>query len=206
MVYIWDDYAKQKEAEKENITKTKGFRYPPILPIVYYEGKNRWTSVRSFADRVFLKEAFSRFIPDFRYLLVNVRGMDPKEILEKDNELSLVMLINRLKNTEEYKSLKLPEGYLDGIAKKAPADVLEVIALVVAVMLRGLHVPEDELQDFTDQIRRGKMGRLFEDFEFYDVQATRKEIQDLKDENSGLKDEILRYRKLLEENGIAMNS
>ncbi len=48
------------------------------------------------------------------------------------------------------------------------------------------------------------MGKLFEDFEFYDVQATRKEIQDLKDENSDLKNEIIRYRKLLEKNGITL--
>ena len=41
MVYIWDDYAKQKETEQKNITKAKGFQYPPILPIVYYEGKKR---------------------------------------------------------------------------------------------------------------------------------------------------------------------
>ena len=100
------------------------------------------------------------------------------------------MLINKLKSTEEYKKLNLPENYLEEIAKKAPADVLDVIARVVAVMLRGLHVPEDELQDFTDRIRSRKMGKLFADFEFYDVQATRKEIQDLKDENSGLKDKV----------------
>ncbi len=64
------------------------------------------------------------------------------------------------------------------------------------------------------------MGKLFADFEFYDVQATRKEIQELKnevselkdevtglkDENTGLRDELLRYRKLLEENGVVLNS
>ncbi len=190
MVFIWEDYAKQKEAEQAHISKTKGFKYPPILPIVYYEGKKGWTAVRSLSEKIFLSGAFSQFIPDFQYLLVNLSSMDTKEILSKDNELSLVMLINKLKSTEEYKKLNLPENYLEEIAKKAPADVLDVIARVVAVMLRGLHVPEDELQDFTDRIRSRKMGKLFADFEFYDVQATRKEIQDLKDENSGLKDKV----------------
>ena len=227
MVFIWEDYAKQKDAEQEHISKTKGFRYPPILPIVYYEGKRGWTAVRSLSEKIILNDAFSQFIPDFQYLLVNLSGMDPDAILSKDNELSLVMLINRLKSTEEYKKLNLPDNYLEGIAKKAPADVLDVIARVVAVILRGLNVPEDELQDFTDRIRSRDMGKLFADFEFYDVQATRKEIQELKnevsglkdevtglkdentelrDENTGLRDELLRYRKLLEENGVVLNS
>ena len=98
-------------------------------------------------------------------------------ILSKDDELSLVMLLNRLKSSKEFRELKLPDGYLDEIARKAPEDVLEVISRVVSVLLRGLNVPERELQDFTDQIRRRKMGKLFEGFEWYDVQATRKEIQ-----------------------------
>ncbi len=209
MVYIWEDYAKQIEKKQKNITKTKGFQYPPILPIVYYEGTRDWTAVRSLSEKIFLNDAFSQFIPDFQYILVNLSGMDPDEILSKDNELSLVMLINRLKSTEEYKRLNLPENYLEGIAKKAPADVLDVIARVVAVILRGLNVPEEELQDFTDKIRSRNMGKLFADFEFYDVQATRKEIKDLKDENSTLKnenstlkDENSRYLELLKANGI----
>ena len=32
MVYIWEDYEKEMEKQKKGISKTKGFRYPPILP------------------------------------------------------------------------------------------------------------------------------------------------------------------------------
>ena len=38
MVYIWEDYEKEMEKKKKRISKTKNFRYPPILPIVYHEG------------------------------------------------------------------------------------------------------------------------------------------------------------------------
>ena len=30
----------------------KDFRYPPILPIVYYEGSQKWTAPLHFRDRV----------------------------------------------------------------------------------------------------------------------------------------------------------
>ena len=200
MVYIWEDYEKQMEREQKGISKTKGFRYPPILPIVYYEGAESWSSCQTFSERIFLNEVFTQYIPDFRYLLINIRGMDREAILSKDDELSLVMLLNRLKSSEEFKELKLPDTYLEGIAKKAPEDVLEVVVRVVSVMLRGLNVPEQELQDFTDQIRRRKMGKLFEGFEWYDVQATRKEIQDLNIQKADLTNRI--YDLQNEYNGL----
>lgn len=47
MVYIWEDYEKEMERQKRGISKTKGFKYPPILPIVYYEGTGKWTVARN---------------------------------------------------------------------------------------------------------------------------------------------------------------
>ena len=38
MVYVWTDYAATQEKLKPGITKSKDFLYPPILPIIYYEG------------------------------------------------------------------------------------------------------------------------------------------------------------------------
>ncbi len=41
---FWDDYAKTMEKAHPGISKTKGFRYPPVFPIVYYEGTGKWTA------------------------------------------------------------------------------------------------------------------------------------------------------------------
>ena len=41
MVYIWEDYEKEMERAHKGITKTRDFKYPPILPIVYYEGDRK---------------------------------------------------------------------------------------------------------------------------------------------------------------------
>ena len=48
MTFIWEDFAKQAEKKNKGITKTKVFRYQPILPIVYYEGTGEWTAVKTF--------------------------------------------------------------------------------------------------------------------------------------------------------------
>lgn len=43
-VYIWEDFEKEMERRHAGISRRKGFRYPPVLPIVYYEGNGEWTA------------------------------------------------------------------------------------------------------------------------------------------------------------------
>ena len=105
MVFIWEDFAKQAELQHKGITKTKDFRYPPILPIVYYEGAEGWTAVKNFKERIFLNDIFGRYIPDWEYLLVDVCSYKSDEIMRRNNDLSLLMLINRLRNVEEFNQL-----------------------------------------------------------------------------------------------------
>ena len=178
MVYIWEDYEKNAEKEKEGIASTENFCYPPIIPIVYYEGISEWTACMSLAQRIIMRDVLCEFIPDFRYILVDIRSIERAELISKNDELSLVMIINKLKDSGEFKSLDLPEDYLQNIARKAPADVLDVIARVVTVILRELKLEENEVYEFTDQIKERKMGRILEHFQGYDVPATRREARE----------------------------
>jgi Putative transposase, YhgA-like. len=43
MVHIWEDYEKEMNAQNPKVSGRKDFRYPPVLPLVYYEGKAKWT-------------------------------------------------------------------------------------------------------------------------------------------------------------------
>lgn len=61
---------KQNTGDSRNLS----FRYPPILPIVYYEGVSKWTAPMQLKERIFLNEIFAPYIPDFTYRLVNVHN------------------------------------------------------------------------------------------------------------------------------------
>ncbi len=164
MAYIWEDYEKEQEKQNKGISKTKDFRYPPILPIVYYEWTDRWTAVTDFRDRIFLNDVFEEFIPDYRYKLIKLSSYSDNELIEMNDEISFVMLIDRLKDNYEFRRLMsdLPEGYLDGISEMSTPDVLEVISRVVGVMLRRRNISEDRIEDLTEGIRSRPMGQLFE--------------------------------------------
>ena len=176
MVFIWEDYENRMNKTHAGASRTKDFKYPPILPIVYYEDTAEWTAVLDFRDRVFLNDVFSEFIPSFRYFLFKLQEHGQKELLSHRDEISLVMLINRLRNSREIRDIHFPDGYLQEISSRAPSDVLRTLSLVIATYLRELNVSESEINDLTDQIKERKMGRLFEHFEGYDIQEMRRKI------------------------------
>lgn len=178
MVYIWEDYEKEMEKKQKGISRTKDFKYPPILPIVYYEGAERWTAARNFKDRVFFDRAFEPFTPKFFYKPVLLNEYSVKELIHKNDELSLVMLINRLQSVEEFRELELPEDYLKNLSERSTDELLVIISRVIEAMLHHINVPEKEVEKFTDQVKERKMGELFECFEAYDVQAARREAEE----------------------------
>ena len=179
MVFIWEDYARQEEKLHKGISKSKDFKYPPVFPIVYYNGVEKWSVDKTFSSRIALGDVFSKYIPQFEYHLVNTGDYNREELLNREDGLSLIMLINKLRDAADFNSLGLPKDYLDNIAFKSPEDVLETLARVVAVVLRKQFVPEDEIQDFVGHIKERDMSDLFEGWKGFNVQEERQKGKDL---------------------------
>lgn len=179
IVYIWEDYEKEQERFHKGISKSKSFKYPPIIPIVYYEGSEKWTACMQLHERIALAEVFTELLPDFSYKLVALNEYSEGDILSKNNELSLVMLINKMQNAEELKKLQVPEKLLSDISEKSTEDVLQTISQVIASVMRKFNIPEEEIADSTGKVRKRKMGELFENFTgAFDVQAERKKARE----------------------------
>ena len=177
MCYIWEDY--EKEVVKKNGTKStsKDFKYPPILPIVYYEGKNQWTAVTNFKDRVLLNDVFEKYIPDFSYELISLREYSSDRLIENQDEISLVMLLNKLQEAADLKGLSGLAKIGDKVWEKTPEYLLDIIAQITTALLYRINLPEKEVNEVVGQIKEKKMPVLFEHFEGYDIQATRKEAR-----------------------------
>ena len=122
IVFIWTDYAAQQEKLHKGITKSKAFLYPPILPIVYYEGTSTWSAPLNFKDRVFLSDVFGDYIPSFHYLVVPLNKYSKQDL----------------------------------------------------VLLHKLNIPDEEVYEVTDQTTRRKFSMMFDNFQAYDVQETRR--------------------------------
>ena len=175
IVMVLTDYEAEQEKLYKGITKTKDFKYPPILPVVYYEGTESWTAVRSFKDRVHLSDVFGKYIPDFEYLLVPLTSYSNQELIQKNDELSLIMLINKLRSSADFKKLQdIPPEYFENLTQNTPEYLLNLISKIVAVFLYRLNIPKEEVEQFTDLIGRREFGMMFDSFEVYDVQEIRR--------------------------------
>ena len=175
MVYIWDAYEKEAEQREKGISKRAGFKYPVVLPIVYYEGAENWTVPADFKSRLQQGEAFGKYVPDFGYYLVPLKDYTNEELLEKADEISLVMLINKLQSTEDVEKFRrISPQKLEEILKETPKHLLDIIGNVLLTFLLKENVPVEEAQDLVGKVREKKMGMLFENMEKMDIQEERR--------------------------------
>ena len=178
IVMILTDYEQEQEKQTPGISKTKDFKYPPVLPIIYYEGTSEWNAIRNFADRVYLSNVLKEYIPNFEYLLVPLRKYSDEEILAKKDELSLVMLVNKLRNTAEFKKLiDLPKEYFEHLEYQTPEYLLTLIGRIIAALLYRMNVPKEDVDTFVDHITRREFDMMFDSFEAYDVQAMQRKLR-----------------------------
>lgn len=87
------------------------------------------------------------------------------------------MLINRLQNIAAFRELNLPKDYLKSLSENSTDELLDIIARVTASMLRHLHLPEDEVSEFTDQVKERDMAVLFEHFKDVNLPAERRKAR-----------------------------
>ncbi len=177
MVFIWEDYEKEMEKKQPVISRTKGFQYPPILPIIFYDGIVNWTAATQLKDRIFLSDVLTKYIPDFNCILVQLQNFSNEEIMKKKDTLSIIMLIDKLRNVEEFTDLvnNVNDEYLKVVAVESPKYLLAIMVQIIEAFLSRLNVPYEEVVEFSEQIKERNMGELFKHFQGYDVQATRKE-------------------------------
>ena len=179
MVYIWEEYEKEMEKKQKGISKTKNFRYPPVLPIIFYDGASNWTTSTHLKERIILSDTLLKYIPDFDCILVQLKDYSNAELLKRKNELSIVMLIDKLQSADDFKVLEKDanSAYIQEIVEHSSEYLLEIIEQIVEGLLAKLNIPQAEIDEFARQIKERKMAEWCANFKGYDVQAARAEAQ-----------------------------
>ena len=175
MTCIWNEYGKEMTSKGWGDIRNKNFRYPPILPIVYYEGKDNWTADIHLKDRIFMKELFGNYIPDFTYKLVRIHDYSNEELLENEDEMSLLMMLGKAQTPEDiHRLIYAQKDKVDLIVRKAPEHVLEIIAVTVWSLCMKMNVPQEEAEQCVQKVRERQMGYWFENMEKMDIQEERR--------------------------------
>lgn len=122
-----------------------------------------------------MSDIFEEFIPDYKYLIVPLNKYSQEDLIEKGDELSAIFILNKLKSSSDFKHLKeIPEDYWNQLTKNTPPHILKLMGSVFSAFLHTINVPAEEINDLTDHITRRQFNMMFDSFEAYDVQETRR--------------------------------
>ena len=185
ITYILEAYEKEvnKKASAEagkdvKVTMKKDFKYPPIFPIIFYDGAGEWTAETNFLNRTEMKDIFEKYIPKFEYELVSLKEYSYEDLTKFGDILSLFMLLNKPQTAEELNSLgNLPKEYLAQIdSLNIPAHLKELVVNSVTVLLSRINAPQDEINKLLEKIDERGVSEMLA-LKDYDVQATRKEAR-----------------------------
>ena len=163
----------EKEAEKDDpgASQRKDFKYPPVLPIIFYNGKNTWTAEKNFIDRTYLNKAFEKYIPKFEYELVSLNDYSENDIIRFGDALSFVLLIDKVRDGRGESLLgQLPQDYMEKLKLHIPEYMVRLIKEVVITLLdKSGYDPRgaEQVAALIDRADRKGNGDMFEGYVEY---------------------------------------
>lgn len=184
MLCIWTDYAREQEKKQKGISKSKTFRYPPVIPILYYEGVANWTASLQLKDRIAMNELLNEFLPDFKYRVVSIHDYSNEELLAHEDEISLLMMINKVQTLEEMERfLEMGQDRIGAILKKASPHVLEIVASTIWSLCIKMDMSNERAEDCVKYVKERNMGYLFESMQKWNVrEQVEQKVEELREE------------------------
>jgi hypothetical protein len=178
-VFIWRDYENEQNFLRKSASELKDFKYPPILPIVYYTGESAWTAPLNFYDKVYFNIIFERYIPKFEYMLIDSNNYSPADLIRNKDILSLFLIIDKIKRAEQISLVsEIPQEYLDELERNTPEHLRKLVREVVYVFLKKLDIPENELNEFTGKIMERGFSEMFGLVDGYSVKKHRENVRE----------------------------
>ena len=155
MACIWAEYEKTFLSERDKISKNKSFKYPPIIPVVYYEGKKEWTADMYLRDRIMFSDILRPYIPDFKYIVVRNHDFSDEELLAREDEMSLLMLINKFQTADDITNFRdIEKDKIDSIIHNSSDQVIDIIAAVVRSLCTKIHISAEEWRKLGEKERQ----------------------------------------------------
>ncbi len=191
MACIWHEYAKEVEKNGGENSSNKEFRYPPILPIVYYEGTGKWTAAMHLKDRIMMSGIFGDYLPDFTYKLVRNHDYTNEELLDRKDEMSLLMMLNKVQTPEDMTEfLEVNKEKMFEIFYTAPEHILGIMESAVWSLCMKMNMPLEEAAQCVEKVRKREMGYWFASMEKMDIQAERRNTAEAKREAEEMRQKL----------------
>ena len=94
-----------------------------------------------------------KYIPDFTYQVVSVNQYTNEELSNKRDEMSLVMLINKIQTPEDYAEFrKVSEDLINSIYGNAPEEIKKIYRNILWSLLMKMNVSSEDARELMGEI------------------------------------------------------
>lgn len=139
--------------EEDSLSNRKTFQLPPIIPIVLYNGKKKWTAERQFRSLLANETMFGSELLNFEYLLIDVARYTEEELLSLSNTIGSVFLLDQ---TEDQEQLLDRLGKLVNTIQQLPEDSQQKFMVWMSNILKQ-QLPEGEshIEELVKNVKGG---------------------------------------------------
>lgn len=101
LVYVVNTLVKYFLDRDKNEREQSGFRLPAIVPILFYNGQERWTAARSLREYQNSGDIFGSHILNLEYYLVDLSEIEEEYILSTNTVLDNIMYCDKFRRKLE---------------------------------------------------------------------------------------------------------
>ena len=157
LVYMTELLKRYFLNNKEDVRERKDYRLPAVIPIVLYNGADKWTAVRSFKEYLKGYEAFEESVIDFKYILIDVNNYTDEQLIEIKNLISAVFALDKKSNDMEDFIKKVSMGFkiFTGLTGDEQIDFMEWTRDVLAKKVKADKDNLKVVNEFLKQLMKG---------------------------------------------------
>ncbi|KLO24218.1 Rpn family recombination-promoting nuclease/putative transposase [Marinitoga sp. 1155] len=154
MVRIWRNYINRHKS------KNKGFKLPPIIPVVFYNGKRKWTAEIWYMEKIQNWQLFDIYTPRFKYELIDLSQIDRKRLIDIKNALGLLLSIDKTDKKNIKEAFQEIEKAFRGLPKNEKKKFTEYLNKFLMVLSQ-----KNRIENIEINIESGEEEfRMFENF------------------------------------------
>ena len=157
MTAIWLDYFKNTD-KNERIRKE--FQFPPIFPLVLYNGSNSWTTKRHFKEMLKGGELLEEYALDFKYQLISVTKLEQDFITNSNTLIDNILYADSFTDEKAWKENAAKLG--ERLRMLSREDMNAWITWFQHAMQGMKKETKDE---FIEKIRNGDVSDMCNSFE-----------------------------------------
>jgi len=162
---VLNSWEKEAEKEKAGSTLLKDFKYPPVLPMILYDGRCSWTAERNFMDRTHMNTVFEKYIPKFEYELVNLNDYNEEEIMRFGGALSFLLLIDKFRRNKGKSIPELPPDYVEKLRLQIPENMNKLLVdITLSFLDKGGYwgLEAERVAAIVEKVENKEYGAMFE--------------------------------------------